>query len=643
MGTAGHIDHGKTTLIRMLTGRDCDTHKEEKQRGITIYLGFSHYTLQNGNTIGIVDVPGHGDFINTMIAGAAGIDFVLFVIAADAGIMPQTLEHLQIMSILGISKGVVVLTKTDLVEPDYIELIEEEIAEITEGTFLENAPIIKFSAIDKSGLDELKEALEQIEIDLPPRREKEIFRLYIDRVFSLTGFGTVVTGTVQNGRINKESRLQLLPSEKKVRIRKMERYGVTVNELIAGDRGSLNLTGVDQDEIERGMLLSDKYIQETSMIDCNLTLFPGSKPLKVWSQGLFLHGTKQYETRIHLLDRDVLKPGETGIVQLHFKTPIFACYDDRYVLRNSSADFTLGGGNIFDITPLHHRRRTAKLLERLKKIATGDLTELISYEVRKRELPVNLEDLVQIYNISLQELLETAEKELPDDIVVNKTENAIYLQEELQYTRSGNRIFNNIRTYHKNNPLVATGRTFDELSGLFGNWNKDLINNYLRFIIEELVKNKRLTKVKNTWTLSEHKVVLSPQMQARADFIELFLKSYGLRIPLKSELIPSAKAQGIDEKTLNQILQYLVESGKIYRIEEDYVHSEIVDDVRKKLLTALLDNKEGLTVAEFRDLIDGNRKICLLLLAQFDGEGTTIRKGDYRIISSKGKAWLEKN
>lgn len=640
MGTAGHIDHGKTTLIQKLTGFDCDTHKDEKKRGITIHLGFTH--LKTGeDKIGIIDVPGHADFVNTMVSGAAGIDFVLLVIAADAGIMPQTSEHLNIMQILKITKGIIVLTKSDLVEPEYLELVEEEVKEFVDGSFLENAPIIKYSAVTDRGLDELSKEIQQITADIQPRTTKELFRLYIDRLFTLPGFGTIAAGTVRSGKIDKSSKLYLYPGHKPVKIRKMERYGEQVDELTAGDRGSLNITGIDFSEVERGMLITDGMVQSSRMIDAKLRLFSHDINLKVWTQCLFLHGAVQYEVRMHLLDRDTLVSGEEAIVQIHFDKPIYACYDDRFVIRNSSSDLTLGGGEIIDVRPLHHKRRTKKLVSRLKKVAEGKIEELIAAEVRKRLYVVSHKELIPIFNISEQEIMKISSEALPEDIVALNDKDTLYLTEKTRYTKVRNRIWRHLKTYHKNNPLEEYGKTFEELLGLFGKERNVVLEGFLKVVLAKLVEEKKLKQAANTWVLAEHQVKLSPQMKAHVQFAEDFLRKYQIRVPLISELKSAALERGLDTDTLFQILKLLVNRGKIYRIEDDYIHASIVDDCRIKLLKALKEEPEGYTIAQFRDLIDGNRKICLLLIGRYDTEGYTLRKGDYRIITEKGKKFID--
>ncbi len=643
MGTAGHIDHGKTTLIKKLTGIDCDTHKEEKTRGITIYLGFSHLDLPDGNAIGIVDVPGHSDFINTMIAGAAGIDFVLLVIAADAGIMPQTKEHLNIMTVLGIKKGIIVLTKTDLVEAEYLSLIEEDISELTENTFLADTDIIKFSSVTDSGLPEIKKAIQNIVTEVESKSSDKSFRLNIDRFFTIQGFGLVVTGTVLDGRVDKNSKLILLPGTQKVKIRKMERHGVEIDTLFAGDRGSLNITGITKDEIERGMLLTDSFIQGTKMIDARLTLFPDTPKLTLWSQCILLHGTNQYEVRIHLLDKDELLPDDSALVQIHLPKSLFARFGDKFIIRNSSADTTLGGGNIIDIHPLHHRRRTKKLLAGLDKIADGGLDELISAEVRKNLLPVSHKYIATTFNIPEAEVIKTISESSVEDIIVLNAGDLLCLSDSQRHYKMQNKVVRHLQTYHKHNPIDELGKTSDELLGLLGKERNEVSEKYMIALLNELVELNRIKKIKNTFVLYEHEVVFNDKMKRQLVFLEDYLKNSGLKVPLMSELLPAAENIGLDETMLKQMLHLLVFRGKAYRIENNYIHTTIVDSIRIKLLKKLSTIKEGLTVAEFRDLIDGNRKICLLLLARYDTEGITIRAGDYRIISEKGRKFLAEN
>jgi len=417
MGTAGHVDHGKTALIKKLTNIDCDTHKEEKKRGITINLGFSHFDLPSGDSIGIIDVPGHKDFISTMVNGACGIDFVLFVIAADSGIMPQTIEHFNILKTLNIKKGIVALTKTDLVDEEIAELAKLEIMEMMEGSSFEDAPIVGVSSITGNGIEELTEAIQQITADIDIKDTRGDFRMYIDRLFSVSGIGTVVTGSVLDGIIKVGDDVMVLPeAKKKVKVRSIERHGKATDKVFAGDRAAINISGLKADEFRRGMLLSNKEIEETNIIDAYLTIFDENAKLKTWSSNIFLSGTYECYARIHLLNKDSISAGQNGIVQIHLGKPALLINKDKFIIRNSSGDKTIGGGFVIDAQPLHHKRRTPQLISNLELLLQGFLNEdnliqLIKIELKKINRPVYINELVQILNKTSEEILETIAKD----------------------------------------------------------------------------------------------------------------------------------------------------------------------------------------------------------------------------------------
>jgi len=312
MGTAGHIDHGKTALIKALTGIDCDTHRQEKARGITINLGFAHYQLAGGDTIGIVDVPGHRNFVRTMVNGASGIDFALLAVAADDGIMPQTREHLQILEVLNVRAGLVAVTKIDLVEPELADIAVEEVNELIEGTFLTGCPIVKVSSATGEGIDALKDAIVDVAGGLEDRPAGEIFRLFVDRIFTVAGFGTVVTGSVIGGALSVGAKAYLLPGAKELRVRRLERHGKETEIVRAGDRASLNLVGLDREDFQRGMIIADRPLRSTTMIDARLRLFEHARSLELWSRAIFHLGTYEQQVRVHLIDHDKLMAGEAA-------------------------------------------------------------------------------------------------------------------------------------------------------------------------------------------------------------------------------------------------------------------------------------------------------------------------------------------
>ena len=470
LGTAGHVDHGKTALVKALTGIDCDTHQEEKRRGITINLGFAHLPLPSGDTVGIIDVPGHRDFIHTMVGGASGIDIALLVVAADSGIMPQTREHLRIMEALGIKAGIIALTRIDLATPEMVECAREELQEFTSGTFLEKSPVVKVSSVTGSGIDKLKEAIAKVAAQVGDRPAREVFRMYIDRIFSVSGFGTVVTGSVLGGTLTAGASAWLMPTGRELRVRRIERYGQEVDKVVAGDRASLNLAGLSREEFERGMLISDRPLRITTLLDAKLRLFEAARPLERWSQALFLQGTYEAQARVHLLDCDHLSPLDEALVQIHLAHPGVAQFNDRFVLRSTSSDATIGGGAVLDATPLHHRRRPGNLVAGLQQLAGGSPAALIAAEVRKYPAGVLEPTLAGQLNLAPAEIRETAGL-LPADIRSFpglKTGTPYHYIHKDAYDAIVKGLHAILARHHKDHPLSEEGKTAEEFFGMLG-------------------------------------------------------------------------------------------------------------------------------------------------------------------------------
>jgi len=465
MGTAGHIDHGKTALIKALTDIDCDTHKEEKKRGITINLGFAHLDLTSGDSIGIVDVPGHRDFVHTMVGGATGIDFVLLVIAADSGVMPQTREHLQIMSILGIKQGIIALTKIDLIEDkELLEITKTEIRELVRGTFLEHSPIVEVSAKTNSGLDTLKEKINELFPMVEERSSEGFFRMFIDRFFTISGFGTVVTGSVMSGHLKIKDKAYLLPGKKKeLIVRRLERHGKEVSEIKAGDRASINLAGMSKEDFKRGMIVSNKILKATDLLDAKFELFEKNIEFGIWIQVIFHTGTYENQARIHLIDKNKLRAGETAMIQIHLQTPCVLRHGDRFVIRNSSSDITLGGGTVIDANPLRHRRRPEKLIRKMTSIARGHLSELIISEVKKFHQAIKSKEIAFNLNTSKDEIEKNIIKKLPKDIVKYDGKDGMILisTESRENIRKG--IFAAIKEFKKQNPYINKGASLSDI------------------------------------------------------------------------------------------------------------------------------------------------------------------------------------
>lgn len=645
MGTAGHVDHGKTALIKALTGIDCDTHPEEQLRGITINLGFAHIDFPNGISIGIVDVPGHRDFINTMISGACGIDFVMLVIAADSSVMPQTVEHLHIMQMLGIKSGIIALTKTDLADEEMLMIVEEDIKELVRDTFLDGCPIFKVSSKNGEGIDELKAFLSQIDLASFDRDKKDFFRMFIDRIFSVAGFGTIVTGSVMSGSLRINDKVFLLPAEKELRIRRLEKHGKEVQEVAAGNRAAINLIGLKKEEFNRGMVLCDRVISSTNLLDTKIKIILSGKKFDLWSQVIFLSGTFESQARIHLIDADNLKCGESALAQIHLNQAFIGQIGDKFIIRNSSGDKTIGGGEIIDPYPLHHKRRTEKIITQLKNISDGGLYQHVGAEVRKTNSPVTLECIANNLNLSEKDIAGFSPELLPSDVIHFESEGSTYLILSVQLAKLKSRIIKILENYHKHNPLDEEGRTFEELMGIFGVNRNSAADGIMKCLLQEMVERKILRKVNATWCMYSHLVSLTEEDKKQIKFVESFHKNCGMNVPLMSELIPAALKKGISETRLNQILVLLSKRERLYSIDGNYIFKNIVDDCRKILLESLINlnsgngDSSGITVAQFRDLVNGNRKICLLLLAQFDREGITRREDDLRFLTDKGKDW----
>jgi selenocysteine-specific elongation factor len=634
MGTAGHVDHGKTALIKALTGFDCDTHKQEKQRGITMNLGFTHLDLPDGNSVGIIDVPGHADFIKTMVAGACGIDFVLLIIAADEGIMHQTREHLEIMNTLGIKHGIIVLTKVDLVDTELIELAEEELREFVKDSFLENASIVKVSSVSESGMDKLLQAITDLFEKIPQRSSEGAFRLYIDRIFSQEGFGTIANGSVLSGSISKDNEVYLLPGNKELRIRRLEHHGKEVNTISAGDRASFNLVGLKQKDFTRGMVLSDREIKETRLIDAKITIFQPDVSLQLWSQVIFLLGTSRLMARMHLLNKNSISSGETCLVQIYLPKPIIAIFGDKFIIRNSSGDLTLGGGEIVDPYPLHHRRRRKDQIDIVNKLSSGDLKEHVLAEIRKAPLPVLHTNIASKLNIQPDDLIEIIFRQLPGDIVFHQTESSILLMQKKFETTTRNKILTGLQEFHKKNPLKKMGKTFNELMGIFGTEQNEITKMTLKLLLDDMQENGKLKCTNKSWSLTSHDVKLDKNTQNLVDKVESYLQDIGSNSADIAEIQIAIK-EDVDEKKLRQVLNYLVDKGKAYFLQKKYFHHDFVEKAKQQLLKFLKQNPDGISVAQFRDIMECNRTNSMIILEYFDSSNITIRRGNYRFLTKK--------
>lgn len=648
IGTAGHVDHGKTALIKALTGIDCDTHKEEKERGITINLGFSHITLPDGQSFGIVDVPGHKDFIKTMVAGAYGIDIVLLVVAADSGIMPQTTEHLKIIEMLGVKHGIVVLNKMDLVDDEMLELGQLEIEELLEGTNLEGVPVIPVSSLSGKGIDQLVQKISEIVPKVKEREKKDHFRMYIDRIFNVKGIGFVVTGSVLEGEISTGKEIYLLPGKnKKLKTRTIERHGETVDKVFCGDRAALNLAGIKGEDFERGMVLSDKLIEETSMIDATFNLFEADSQLTLWSNVVFYTGTFECAARMHLMDKDTVKPGENAVVQIHLSKPAILENKDKFIVRNSSNDITLGGGTIIDVQPLHHKKRTPQLIENLKDLAEASLNpdkifNRIKIEIKKENAPVFAELIAKRTGKSEQEIKDSC-KETGDDSIFITEQNGktILLTKEMHELYQQN-VLHELELHHKKNSILEEGLELKEFYGKLGFEKNEAAGLYLEKLLEIVRLEGKIKNVGQSWALAGHTVKIDPRTQEQLAWLEQTLRNYGMENPIDSEVEEKALTNKIPKDRLKMMLKYLGRQKKVVFFEGDYLHHAVVDKCRSLLLADLKNKENGINEKEFRLLINGTKKIVQTLQGIFLEEGIISKRSFFIDITEKGKELVNK-
>jgi len=489
IGTAGHIDHGKTTLIKALTGIDTDRWEEEKKRGMTIDLGFANLQLPGGVLAGIVDVPGHEKFIKNMLAGAHGIDLVLFVIAADEGIMPQTKEHLTVCQMLGTKRGIVVLTKKDLVDEEWLELVKEEIKEFLKGTFLENSPIIPVSARSGEGIDELIAEIDRLSREIESKSAKGILRLPVDRSFTIKGFGTVITGTLLSGKTRVGDTVEILPAGKVVKIRSIQVHGKSVDEAFAGQRTALNLSDVSKEEVKRGDLIATHgYLRPSDKVDVELTLSKDADLIVQSGHKVhFHHLTKEVEGEVYLIDRDELLPGEKCFAQIRLKEEVVPVFEDRFVIRNYSPARVIGGGKILNPLPERKfRRRFRDLwLEDLKVLSGNDKKAVFVHYVEKFPGRFSEKEFVQLINLSPEEVRQLVEEIIQEGKILSFS-GKLYPSGYVDELKA--KILSTVENYHKKYP-ISEGINKESLRTRL-----NVIPELLAQVLKELIESEKLVE-----------------------------------------------------------------------------------------------------------------------------------------------------
>ena len=619
--TAGHIDHGKTTLIKALTGRETDNLKEEKQRGISINLGFTYFDLPSKKRVGIVDVPGHEKFIKNMLAGACGIDIVLLVIAADEGVMPQTIEHLDILNYLDVKKGIIVLTKCDLVDEEFIELVKDDVREKTKGLFIEGAPIVEVDSVSRRGLDELVQKIDEISEDIEEKNTDAPSRMSIDRVFSLKGFGTIVTGTLIEGKISVDDEMTIYPSEKKVKVRNLQVHGCDVKTAYAGQRTAINLSNIKVSEIQRGDVIAQTgSVEESMMIDVNISLVEHcKKSLKHWDRIRIFHGTKQILCRIVPLNEDEIQYGESGYAQLRLEEKIVAKKGDRFIIRSYSPMDTIGGGVIIDTAPKKHKIYDESVIEALKIKEKGELKDILE-EYLKLNLSnyITLKELVS-YTGEKEEYVKEGLNALIDEnkvFCVNK-----YYLHISHYQKLKERVIDILTKYHKQYRL-RNGILKEEL--------RSKVDNSLKVKDMDVILNKMV---------EEKDIKVQDNLVSNYDFEVKFNQK---QLSIKKEIEEKSRKNGLNSlmtkddicnknKFYEEVLEAL--TGETIQKLDDayYIDKKVYENVKKDLLEYLNKNKE-ITVAQFRDITKSNRKISIVMLEHFDRNRITKRVEDKRIL-----------
>ena len=636
IGTAGHIDHGKTALVKALTGVDADRLPEEKKRGITIDLGFAELDLGDLK-IGFVDVPGHEKFVKNMLAGASGIDLVMLVIAADEGVMPQTREHFDICRLLETKAGVVVLTKKDTVDADLIELVRMEAQELVQNSFLQNAPVIAVSAKTGEGIDELKSQLKILGLDIPPRKNEIVAHLPIDRSFTVKGFGTVVTGTLAASEIKIADEIELLPLGRKARVRGLQTHGATAETVYAGQRAAVNLGGIDYAEIERGQMLAPfDFLRSTQIFDAEIeVLKDANKPLKS-RQRVRLHlGTAEILARVHVInDTGEIVSGEKGFAQFRLESPVVALPNERFIVRSYSPQMTIAGGAILDGLAHKHRRRDFETVD--QKLVK--LSHSLKADDKETQIKIYLETAGE-FGLSVNDLrartgyadavLSSVLKSLKEAKSVIEAEK-IYIQ-RTQFENLVAKTLKAIQLHHKSEPL-SRGMLRETLrEKVFAKLSPEIFKKTLQILTErsEIINEKDVVKIVSySQKLSESEKLVLEKLQKN-------YSSAGLEAPtLENALIDATAGTKLNRNDARKIFQLLIDSAEVIKVTEDfYFWREAIQELVGKLKIYAAESSDKLIdVPKFKDIAGISRKYAIPLLEYFDREKITRRADDKRLI-----------
>jgi selenocysteine-specific elongation factor len=626
LGTAGHIDHGKSSLVKALTGTDPDRLKEEKERGITLDLGFASLDLPGGNRLGIVDVPGHEGLIKNMLAGVGGMDIVMLVVAADEGIMPQTLEHLAICDLLHVKKGLIVLTKLDMVDKDWLTLVQDEVREVVKGTFLEKSPLVPVSSKTGENLPLLIQELGKLAAEVTPKSPNGILRLPIDRVFTMKGFGTVITGTLLSGTISTEQEVEILPKGTRTKVRGIQSHNQAAQRAVAGQRTAVNLQGIEKDQLSRGdTIVSSGFFKPTKTLDAKLDLLKQApRGLKTGSRVRFYNSTQEAIGRITILGANQLAPGEEAFIQLRLEQPVIIQHGDRYILRFYSPMETLGGGMV--LNPHTRRHRNSTMQESLKNLGIlekGKAEDRLALLIAGKGL-AGMEESEAIGTVA-------ADKQETTSALASLAQKKTVLRVDNLYVHTSHlgmlekKTLDLIKAFHKDNPLKA-GMDKEELKSML----RLRINpKVLNVTVDGLVKRKELETEGSKLRFPGFKAGGGKINDEVKNKIVEAIKKGGTQPPVREEL---PALFNISDRDAKDLLKLLADEGRTVRITDSlHLDKDVMETIKADLKKYLEKNKE-INMAEFRDLARTSRKFAVPFMEYFDSQKLTQRVGDKRVL-----------
>lgn len=630
IGTAGHIDHGKTTLIRAITGRNTDRLKEEQERGISIELGFTYFDLPSGQRAGIIDVPGHERFIKNMLAGVIGIDIVLLVVAADEGIMPQTLEHLHILDLIGTKKGFVVITKSDLVEEEWLDMVEEEVREEVQGTFLENSPIIRVSSTKNKGIKEVIELVDKYSEELEERDEDDMPRLPVDRVFSISGFGTVVTGTLLSGQLKIGDEVQAFPGLKQGRIRTLQVHDKDAEIAYAGQRVAINLAGIKKGEVDRGDTIAPlNSMQDTMMLDVKFRMLKNVDRYIDNRTRLRLYlGTKEVLCRLVLLDKDEIGPGEEAYAQLRLEEKVVAKRGDKFIIRFYSPMFTIGGGEVLEPNPNKKKRFDDKAIRELEIKEIGSSTDIMEniIEEKSREFPTIKE--IAIFTAKTEESIKEETDKLIEEnkIITFSLTKDLHIIHINYFNRLKDQIIEELERFHGKYPL-RSGMAKEEIRSKF---LKSIKPRVADIFVDELIRKDFLEqKLENICMKGFEPKFNQIQLEIKEEILGIFNEN-PFQPPKKEELLQDKRKK--DE--IEEVFLSLLNNGDIIKLSEEVYLTKESYNLSLEKLREFLKLRGNISIGDFRDLLNTNRKVALTLLEYFDSLKITKRDNDTRVLAN---------